>query len=740
VTPTPAGSLRSSRASRRDWALVAAVLALMGAVSVVWLGLDRAPPVWDHANHLERAVVCAHDLAAGDVGAVVAGRSSFYPPVVPCLGGVVYLLWPSDVVFGQVVMLGFLGLGMAMTYVLGRAVAGGAGGVVAAVLFATAPFLVLTLLRFQLDVPLAAMVATALVALRQTDGFRRRGWSMACGLVLGVGLLTKLPFVVYVAPALALVAVRGRSRRALAHGVLALVVAGLVAAPFYGLRLLTMLGEVQARSFRQAAEAGHPEPFTLAALAFYPLTFAGQFGVLGAGLTLIGLVVAVWRRHGFVLAALAPLALFFLIQNKNLRYTLPLLPAAAVVAGLGFAALPALARRPLAVLVAAFAAVQVVGAAFPVWPALRQPLLEAGFTMDAAPDRAEWRQREVLARIVDDAASARAAGARVPAAPTVSVVPNHPKFSVSNFRYYAVRDGLPLTFMRAWDDPFGVAYMIVKSGDVGPPWTAERIERVRARLAADRSLAGVYPVIAEFALPDGSKAEVRVRRIPANLEITPERLAREVEAAVRTRLGDVTRDVEGLRVRLAWDREILEGRLRRIEISAAAATVGDFAKPGSPHLRLRGLRVVVDDVLVNPLSASLDRRLDLLDAAALTVADATVAAGDFRAFVGGFKAFRGGRIELEDGAFLVSLDRRGPDLSGRIRLTASSERPFALIAERLSLGGVPLPGPVVAWAVRSYDPSIRLARRLPLQVRIGPVTVTPERIRLGGGQAAGAGN
>src|SRR3989442_10111229 len=97
----------------------------------------------------------------------------------------------------------------------------------------------------------------------------------------------------------------------------------------------------------------------------------------------------------------------------------------------------------------------------------------------------------------------------------VSVPPNSAWFSIANFRYYAVRDDLPLRFMRAWDDePLGVDYMILKTGDVGPPWTAERPRRIVARLAADRHLALPSPVIGEIPLPDGPRATARAPPLP----------------------------------------------------------------------------------------------------------------------------------------------------------------------------------------------------------------------------------
>jgi hypothetical protein len=60
----------------RSWVLLGGVLGLLGLAAAIWLTLDRRPPEWDHANHLERAVLCARDLHAGDVRAILE-RSSF---------------------------------------------------------------------------------------------------------------------------------------------------------------------------------------------------------------------------------------------------------------------------------------------------------------------------------------------------------------------------------------------------------------------------------------------------------------------------------------------------------------------------------------------------------------------------------------------------------------------------------------------------------------------------------------
>src|SRR5438128_2567684 len=461
------------------------LLAALAPPAAVWLALDRRPPEWDHANHLERAVICAQDLARGDLHAVLE-RSSFYPPLVLCAAGLVYRLAPSDVAAAQAVVLAFLALGVSAVYVLAHDLGGATAGVVAALVFATAPFVVFSSLHFQLDLPLASMVALILIVLLRIEAFEHRGWSVAAGIVLGLGMLTKPPFAVYVLAPLVLAAARIRSRRAVTNLTLALLIGGALSLPWYGPRVFSLVPGITSRSFRQAAESGHPEPLTAGALTLYPRWFPTQFGFVAGLLVLLGLGVAAQRRHWLLLAALLPaLTLLELLQNKNLRYTLPLLPVAAVLAGLGFSALPGRLKAGAGGLLLVAGVMQVSATAFGV-PHISLPVVDVPFVVATPPVRDDWRQREILALLARDSRGAPA---------TVSVVPNYALFSASNFRYYALRDGLPLKFVRAWDgEPVGIAYMVLKSGEQGPPWTAERPRRIAERLATDPHLARVFPV------------------------------------------------------------------------------------------------------------------------------------------------------------------------------------------------------------------------------------------------------
>src|SRR5262249_26791922 len=160
-----------------------------------------------------------------------------------------------------------------------------------------------------------------------------------------------------------------------------------------------------------------------------------QFGVLAVGLLLAGLIIALRQRRGLAIVAFAaPFIVSMLVRNKDLRYTLPLLPMAAVLAGIAVSALRSRWRAWVAAGLVGGGAGRVPGPLFGLASALRLPMLGFRSGIDPPPMRTDWPHRDFLSAV-----SHVWGGARV----TVSVVPNYNFFSVSIFRYYATRDGLP---------------------------------------------------------------------------------------------------------------------------------------------------------------------------------------------------------------------------------------------------------------------------------------------------------
>jgi Dolichyl-phosphate-mannose-protein mannosyltransferase/LmeA-like phospholipid-binding len=709
----------SERERRRALWAVAVGFTALALVAVVWFSLDRRPPEWDYANHLEGAVRCAHGLARADWDAVL-GHSAFYPPLVPCAAGLVYLAVPTDVAAAAVVLVTALGLGMLGTYLLARPVAGETGGAVAALLYGTAPFVVFSMLHFQLDLPLTTMVALMLVVARRADGLRQPGWALLGGVTLGLGMLVKPPFLLYVMPAL-LWLLRGmRDGRGVLNGLLLLLTGVGIALPWYGPRLFGLPTQVAWRSV-SASESVHLDPQTWAALTRYITWFPTQFGVAAAVVFLVGLAVAIAQRRWWLLMSLGgPFLVFELLRNKNLRYTLPLLPVVAVVAALGWRALPRRARLAVAAVLAVVAALQVSATAFDHPRAAAVPGFDLPLGVGSPPVRDDWPLRRILALIAHDSEGRSA---------TVSVVANHPFFSKSNFSYYAVREGLPFEFVRAWDDtPLGIDYMILKTGDVGPAWTEKKIRHVMTRMETEANLARVFPVIGRFTLPDGSQALVRARRLTPVLDVAPAMVAEAAERAFWKWVDKYARDVVGGRVSLSYGADVREGRFTRVELAAAGVTFAEFQRRRAARLRVEDVRMVFDDVVISPFSAVREEQLDLLAVGGLRLERAMIRADDLARFLGELPKMHT-QVRLDHGALEVVVSQFGPDLTGRVRvLPAAGVWPFALIAEDVRVGSLALPSALVSWVTRQFDPTGRIARRLVMPVTVGRIAIEPSAV------------
>jgi len=723
--------------SRRPWLPLVALVAAMAIVTAVWVSIDRRPPESDHANHLERALRCHRSLAEGGSSAIQAIllESSFYPPLVTCLAGLLYFVAPVTPMTAQALMMAFLALGVAALFALGRRLLDAEAGLLAAFFFATAPFVVLSLTNFQLDIPLAAMVALTLSLLARDDAFSRWTWSATLGVVLGLGLLTKPTFWTYVLPAVLWSAwpawrAPDRRHRLTLLGV-TLVIAAALALPWYGPRLVGLPMQVVNRSFKQAAEVGQAEALTPAGLLFYPRVFMPQFGFLAVPLFAWGL----WalrtrpRARGFLwLSALAPFLIYSLIQNKNLRYTLPILPAVAVVAAVGVQSLPRGWKRATIYGCLAAGALQISMTAFAL---PRPPLLTiflGPLPISFPPSPADWQEDKVLDDVM------RAAGGK-PA--TVSVVPNYNFFSVSNFRYEALRRGLPLVVTRGFTGPpLGIDFVILKTGSQGPSFTVAKAERLSRAFAEDPYLAAIFPVIAEYPLPDQSRGILRARRIPPVRDVAPAELAQRLERAHEAALADYVRDAEDLRVTVSYRPEaILRGEVDRVRVEARAATVGELKRRGRAPLRVHDARIDVERLLIDPQRFVDTGAIEILDAGSFSITRLLITQSDVDALLRGQPEGRLLTVQLDDGAAEVKLKRFPAQARVSVRVQ-TADPPLALRVDDVRIAGVPVPGFLVDWVVRNFDPTPRL-RNLPVPVSFGTVHFRPGRIEIGDPGAPG---
>jgi len=519
-------------------ALVAVWLVLVVA-NYFWLKLDTRPPFWDMAGHSIAALRIARLLRTTGFPAVVGkfllANENGYPPLVYQLSAPLAILFgPSaDALLGVNGI--FVGILLISTYGIAMMMRGHRTGLLAALVTSVYPILCGLSRHFLLDFPLVAMVTLSTWLLLRTDEFENRAACAVYGLSLGLGMLTKWTFAIFVLGPFLMVTVRtlsSDSRRRATNIALALAVGAIVAAPWY-LRNLSVLLDVMGMQSVWAGSEGDPAVGSLRSWTYYlrvlvndqlllPLTV---FFVLSC---VILMVEGQCRfRHGLLFLWIAvPFLAFSCFVNKDVRFTMPYLPAIGVITALGLAAVrPQAIRMLLIASLILFAVVQYAGLTFGLSGRLGAhglpstcsiPLgsydlrLYAEGVHIASPPRAEnWPAPAMLDTMTE---LAQALGVSHPL--QLTVVPNVPCFEPNVFIYHALAKDLPLevsgvTGVVAVSDArrriLTSDFVVTKTHDQGPAWTLQDARSLTESLDTTSTALGSHvELIGEHPLPDGS--------------------------------------------------------------------------------------------------------------------------------------------------------------------------------------------------------------------------------------------
>jgi 4-amino-4-deoxy-L-arabinose transferase-like glycosyltransferase len=185
------------------------VVALSLGITCWWLTQDHTIPIYDAGRHLSFAFYAFEELKAGHIVHALT-LSVPYPPLAYVVGDLGILVGGIDVappiVAENLVFVPLLALGC---YHVARMAFDRTAGLLAVAFALCSPLVMAQFHVFMTDAPETAMVAVALWAILATDGFSRVENSVLAGVAVGLGMLTKEPFVFYAAGPVAVTAVRG---------------------------------------------------------------------------------------------------------------------------------------------------------------------------------------------------------------------------------------------------------------------------------------------------------------------------------------------------------------------------------------------------------------------------------------------------------------------------------------------------------------------------------------------------
>ncbi len=263
---------------------------------------------WDRPAHLVRTLIYNDMLQAVNTRSLfeVLTWSWNRPPLSHLVAVPIYRLFGVSTDVALMRNAVFVAMLLFSVYGIGKRLFDRRVGLLAALIVSTYPILFSISRMPYIDYTLAAMVALSVYLLVACDGFRHRGSSLLLGLVIGLGILTKWPFVAFAGGPIAYIAIRSGALKDIRAAVTARTdvssaLGRIWASPlFHGLAGLglTLLWYWPNRDRLEAFALGYwlvPISWLLVSLSLFALSRpAGQGSNLLSALTVGATVGSIW--------------------------------------------------------------------------------------------------------------------------------------------------------------------------------------------------------------------------------------------------------------------------------------------------------------------------------------------------------------------------------------------------------------------------------------------------------------
>jgi hypothetical protein len=184
------------------WAVAVAVGALiLVAIDVWWFVTyrDGFPLNVDEAGYTSIGLIDWIGLEGGGLHGWWEAVQTQTPnaPLLPALTSILLVIKPG-VLTGFATLAGFMVILIFAAYGIGERLAGPRLGALAALVTGTLPGTIIFTREYVFALPTAAMLACAVFALLRSDGLRLRRWAIACGVALGLMLLSRTMAIAFV--------------------------------------------------------------------------------------------------------------------------------------------------------------------------------------------------------------------------------------------------------------------------------------------------------------------------------------------------------------------------------------------------------------------------------------------------------------------------------------------------------------------------------------------------------------
>ncbi|MBI3664619.1 MAG: glycosyltransferase family 39 protein [Acidobacteria bacterium] len=345
------------------WAGLALVTLCLLAINHFYYLTNTRVPTYDEAWYLETSLHFYHALADHDPGRFLYLYKTAFQTKAPLIS---LLPQPFYVLFGTSHWSALLANSLCLVisnlclFLLARRLFAAEVGLMAVVFYQTMPLVYGLSRTLMAEYALATLVLAWLYLLTASEGLSRGAINFALGVVLGLGLLMKIVFPIFIAgPLLVAWMLRRRRAKPLAGAetfwlwrlcarrpLAAIAVPGLgIAATWYAFNLMNVLRFAWENAYGGIAAGysatGQPSRLLLAINEGTSLYYAAAVLLLGLGALAAGRKRLQWKelisneRALFLLSWLvAPLLAVSASSNREIRFVIPVLPVVAILVAL----------------------------------------------------------------------------------------------------------------------------------------------------------------------------------------------------------------------------------------------------------------------------------------------------------------------------------------------------------------------------------------------------------------------
>jgi 4-amino-4-deoxy-L-arabinose transferase-like glycosyltransferase len=546
------------KSSLRGWStflILFIIVVALSSISQRWIrqNFETIPPPWDQSLYLYMAYKFWHALMDGGLPALTKSVFSLIQnraPLVPLTTLPFFMISGFSLQTAYLTNALYLFVLLGSVFQLGCWLRGWRAGLISAFVCATLPALINYSRDYLLDFPMAAVISVALYTLLRSQLFKDRRYSFAFGISSGLAVLAKAMAIAYLAPLFVYIAViastvPGRRKEVLRSLGLALTGFAVVAGPWYLLNFTHAFGNLLWAGFGAGSvpyrDAGQGI-LTWRSLTYYPRFLLGYglslpylilfLGLLGwkvintwlKGKWRKGDVQAVLRNPYTILGVwlLTAYVILTVTPSKDFeRYTLPLLPAIAVLIGCWIETISSATLRTVTTV-----AVGLIGlfnyCALTFGIALLPPEIrwsdvtlfsQQHYLKRWFPYRHRWPIPEALATMASQIPLSQTLPAKI------YVMPNHAIINSNTLMAYSEEKRYPFWFTLHSEkifDPDRVRsfdFVLIKTGeDQGPKFANANHEQA---VQTFNEVKEGFTLLRRMPLPDSSDLEIFMKRTPA---------------------------------------------------------------------------------------------------------------------------------------------------------------------------------------------------------------------------------